>query len=111
MMMAKILKDKREQFEKSLSETSKYYASRADAIDKFSHISKTSKVTTASESSGKSTGGKDGDSNTTSSNTSSETKTSAGSDKIDAHRVKALAALDAQMYCDLKFALEDMVDG
>eukprot|EP00574_Skeletonema_japonicum_P013678 CAMPEP_0201733170 /NCGR_PEP_ID=MMETSP0593-20130828/30807_1 /ASSEMBLY_ACC=CAM_ASM_000672 /TAXON_ID=267983 /ORGANISM="Skeletonema japonicum, Strain CCMP2506" /LENGTH=252 /DNA_ID=CAMNT_0048226269 /DNA_START=26 /DNA_END=784 /DNA_ORIENTATION=+ len=110
MMMAKLLKDKREQLEKSLSETSKYYSSRADAIDKFNHLSNTSKVETSSESTGKSTGGKDGDSNTTSSNTSCETKTSTASDKIDAHRVKALAALDAQMYCDLKFALEGMVD-
>jgi len=110
LMMTKLLKDKREQLEKSLSDSSKYYASRADAIDKFNHLSKTSKVQTTSESTGKSTGGKDGDSNTTSSNTSTETKTSTGSDKIDPHRVKSLAALDAQMYCDLKFALEGMVD-
>ena len=110
MMMSKLLKEKREQLSTSLSDTSKYYSSRADAIDKFNHLSKTSKVQTTSESTGKSTGGKDGDSNTTSSNTSVETKTSTSSDKIDAHRVKALAALDAQMYCELKFALEGMVD-
>ncbi len=110
MMMSKLLKEKREQLSSSLSDTSKYYSSRADAIDKFNHLSKTSKVQTSSESTGKSTGGKDGDSNTTSSNTSVETKTSTSSDKIDGHRVKALAALDAQMYCDLKFALEGMVD-
>ena len=111
MMMTKLLKEKRESLEKTLAETSKYYSSRADAIDKFSHIAKTSKVETTTESTGKSTGGKDGDSNTTSSNTSVETKTSTGNvNKIDTTRVKSLAALDAQMYCDLKFALEGMVD-
>ncbi len=111
MMMSKLLKEKREALEKTLAETSKYYSSRADAIDKFSHIAKTSKVETTSESTGKSTGGKDGDTNTTSSNTSVETKTSTGSvNKIDTTRVKSLAALDAQMYCELKFALEGMVD-
>ena len=109
--MTKLLKEKREALEKTLGETSKYYSSRADAIDKFSHIAKTSKVETTTESTGKSTGGKDGDSNTTSTNTSVETKTSTGSvDKIDTTRVKSLAALDAQMYCELKFALEGMVD-
>jgi len=108
--MSKLLKEKREEFEKSLSETSKYHASRADAIDKFNHISKTSKVETKSESNGVSTGGKDGDMNTTSSNNSTEIKISTASDKVDVHRVKSLAALDAQMYYDLKFAMEGMVD-
>ena len=110
MMMSKLLKEKREAFEKSLSETSKYYSSRSDAIDKFNHLSKVSKVETVTESKGSSTGGKDGDSNTTSSNTSTEVKTSTASNTVDIHRVKSLAALDTQTYFELKFAVEGMMD-
>ena len=110
MMMSKLLKEKREAFEKSLSDTSKYYSSRSDAIDKFNHLSKVSKVETVTESKGSSTGGKDGDSNTTSSNTSTEIKTSTSSNTVDIHRVKSLAALDTQTYFELKFAVEGMMD-
>ena len=111
MMVSKLLKEKREQFEKSLSETSKYYSSRADALDKFSHLPKTSKTTSKTESYSNSTGGKDGDSNTTSESGNTETKTTVGQEgAVNTHRVKALAALDAQMYFELKFVLKAMLD-
>merc|ERR1712194_840145 len=48
MMFAKLLKEEREKMDKSLSESSKYYSSRAESIDKFSHLPKTSKTETKS---------------------------------------------------------------
>jgi len=112
MTFAKLLKDEREKMEKSLSETSKYYSSRADAIDKFSHLAKTSSTETKSTSKSNATGGKDGDEKKESTSSSSEEKTSTSDGgKVNIHRVKALAALDAQMYIDLVSALHTMLDG
>eukprot|EP00585_Thalassiosira_rotula_P007292 CAMPEP_0196136344 /NCGR_PEP_ID=MMETSP0910-20130528/4676_1 /TAXON_ID=49265 /ORGANISM="Thalassiosira rotula, Strain GSO102" /LENGTH=254 /DNA_ID=CAMNT_0041396611 /DNA_START=94 /DNA_END=858 /DNA_ORIENTATION=+ len=112
LMFSKLLKEEREKCEKSLSETSKYYSSRADAIDKFSHLAKTSKTETKSSSNSNATGGKDGDEKKESSSSSTEEKTSiSDGGKINQHRVKALAALDAQMYTDLVGALQTMMDG
>merc|ERR1712127_971160 len=112
LMFAKLLKDEREKMEKSLSETSKYYSSRADAIDKFSHLPKTSVTETKATSKSNATGGKDGDENKESTSTSTEEKKSTSDGgKINLHRAKALAALDAQMYIDLVSALQSMMDG
>lgn len=112
MMFSKLLKEEREKMEKSLSESSKYYASRADAIDKFSHTPKTSVTETKSTSKSSATGGKDGDENKESTSTSTEEKTATSDGgKINTHRAKALAALDAQMYIDLASALQSMMDG
>lgn len=112
MMFVKLLKEEREKMESSLSDTSKYYASRADAIDKFSHLSKTSTTETKSTSKSSATGGKDGDENKESTSTSTEEKTSTSDGgKINMHRVKALAALDAQMYVNLASALQSVMDG
>jgi len=112
MMFAKLLKDEREKMEKALDSSSKYYASRADAIDKFTHLSKTSSSETKSTSKSTTTGGKDGDENKDSTSTSTEEKTSTSDGgKVNVHRVKALAALDAQMYVDLVSALQSMADG
>ncbi|KAL3827513.1 hypothetical protein ACHAXA_003782 [Cyclostephanos tholiformis] len=112
MMFSKLLKDERDKMEKALSDTSKYYSSRADAIDKFSHLPKTSVTETKSTSLSTAKGGKDGDENKEASSSSTEEKTSINDGgKINSHRVKALAALDAQMYVDLKSALQSMVDG
>jgi len=112
MMFVRLLKDEREKCEKSLAETSKYYSSRADAIDKFSHLPKTSKSETKSLSKASTSGGKDGDENKESTSTSTEEKTSTSDGgKINLHRSKALAALDAQMYTDLVSALQSMMDG
>lgn len=112
MMFAKLLNEEREKMEKSLSESSKYYASRADAIDKFSHLPKSSVTETKSTSKSNATGGKDGDEKKDSTSTSTEEKTSTSDGgKINAHRAKALAALDAQMYFDLVGALQSMTDG
>mmetsp|Transcript_16799 Transcript_16799/g.35094 ORF Transcript_16799/g.35094 Transcript_16799/m.35094 type:complete len:260 (+) Transcript_16799:158-937(+) len=110
MTIGKHLKEQRESWEKSLTETSKYYSSRAEAIDKFSHIPKTSKSETKSTSKSSSTGGKDGDESKESSSVSTEEKTSNGG-TLNIHRIKALAALDAQMYVDLVAALKGMMDG
>ena len=112
MMFFKLLKDEREKLEKALSDSSKYYSSRADAIDKFTHLPKTSVTETKSTSKSNATGGKDGDENKASTSSSTEEKiaTSDGG-KINTHRVKALAALDAQTYMDLVSALQSMVDG
>ncbi|KAL3757838.1 hypothetical protein ACHAWU_006146 [Discostella pseudostelligera] len=112
MMFAKLLKDERDKLEKSLTDTSKYYASRADAIDKFTHLPKISTTETKSSSQSNATGGKDGDENKTSTSTATEEKI-ARSDHGEAnlHRVKALAALDAQMYMDLVAALQSMRNG
>jgi len=112
MTFAKLLKDEREKMEKSLGESSKYYSSRAETIDKFSHLPKTS--TTESKTSTKlnATGGKDGDEQKESSSSSSEEKISTNDrGKVNIHRVKALAALDAQMYVDLVSGLHTMLDG
>ena len=112
MMFVKLQKDEREKMEKALSETSKYYSSRADAIDKFSHLPKTSVTETKSTSKSAASGGKDGDENKESTSTSTEEKTATSDGgKINMHRVKALAALDAQMYMDLVGALTSMTDG
>ena len=112
MMFAKLLGEEREKMEKSLSESSKYYASRADAVDKFSHLPKSSVTETKSTSKSNATGGKDGDEKKDSASTSTEEKTSTSDGgKINAHRAKALAALDAQMYFDLVGALKSMTDG
>jgi len=112
MMFSKLLKEQRESMEKSLSETSKYYSSRADAIDKFSHLPKTSSTETKTTSKSSASGGKDGDENKESTSTSTEEKKSTSDGgKINAHRAKALAALDAQMYIDLVSALQAFVDG
>jgi hypothetical protein len=112
MMFAKLLKDERDKLEKSLSETSKYYASRADAIDKFTHLPKVSTTETKSSSSSNATGGKDGDENKTSTSTATEEKIATSDNgKVNVHRVKALAALDAQMYMDLVAALQSMRNG
>lgn len=112
MMFSKLLKEEREKMEKALGETSKYHASRADAIDKFSHLPKTSSTETKSTSKSNATGGKEGDENKESTSTSTEEKTSTSDGgKVNMHRVKALAALDAQMYLDLVSALQSMADG
>lgn len=112
LMFSKLLKEEREKYEKSLSETSKYYSSRADAIDKFSHLPKTSVTETKSTSKSNATGGKDGDENKESTSSSKEEKTSTSDGgKVNLHRVKALAALDAQMYSDVVGALQSMMDG
>ena len=112
MMFAKLLKDERDKFEKSLTETSKYYASRADAIDKFTHFPKVSTTETKSSQQSNATGGKDGDENKTSSSSSTEEKIATSDNgKINVHRVKALAALDAQMYVDLMAALQSLRNG
>jgi hypothetical protein len=112
MMFTKLLKEEREKMEKALDSSSKYYASRADAIDKFTHLPKTSSTETKSTSKSTATGGKDGDENKESTSTSTEEKTSTSDGgKVNAHRVKALAALDAQMYVDLVGALQSMTDG
>ena len=86
--------------------------SRADAIDKFTHLPKTSVTETKSTSKANATGGKDGDENKASTSSSTEEKiaTSDGG-KINTHRVKALAALDAQTYMDLVSALQSMQSG
>lgn len=112
MMFNKLLKEEREKMEKALGETSKYYSSRADAIDKFSHLPKLSVTETKSTSKSSATGGKDGDENKDSTSTSTEEKTSTSDGgKVNMHRVKALAALDAQTYADLVGALQSMIDG
>ncbi|KAL9178889.1 hypothetical protein ACHAXT_011862 [Thalassiosira profunda] len=112
LMFNKLLKDEREKMEKALSETSKYYASRADAIDKFSHLPKLSVTETKSSSKSSATGGKDGDENKDSTSTSTEEKTiTSDGGKVNVHRAKALAALDAQTYVDLAGALQSMIDG
>lgn len=112
MMFSKLLKDERDKVDKALSETSKYYSSRADAIDKFSHLPKTSVTETKSTSKSTATGGKDGDENKEAASSSTEEKTSTSDGgKINSHRVKALAALDAQIYVDLVSALQSMMDG
>ena len=112
MMFAKLLKEEREKMEKALSETSKYYSSRADAIDKFSHLPKTSVTETKSTSASNAKGGKDGDENKESNSTSTEEKTSTSDGgKVNLHRVKALAALDAQIYMDLVSAMTDFSTG
>lgn len=112
MMFSKLLTEEREKMDKSLSETSKYYSSRADAIDKFSHLPKTSVTETKSTSKSDATGGKDGDEKKESTSTSTEEKTSTSDGgEANLHRVKALAALDAQMYTDLVSALQSMLDG
>lgn len=112
MMFSKLLKDEREKMEKALSETSKYYANRADAIDKFGHLPKTSVTETKSTSKSSAKGGKEGDEDKESTSTSTEEKSSTSDGgKVNAHRAKALAALDAQAYVDLAVALQSMVDG
>lgn len=112
MMFAKLLKDERDKFEKYLSDTSKYYASRADAIDKFTHLPKVSTTETKVSQQSSATGGKDGDENKTSTSSSTEEKiATTDSGKINLHRVKALAALDAQMYVDLMAAMQSLKNG
>lgn len=112
MTFAKLLKEEREKMDKSLSETSKYYCSRADTIDKFSHLPKTSTTETKTTSKSNATGGKDGDEKKDSSSSSTEDKICTNNKgKVNIHRVKALAALDAQMYVDLVNALHSMLDG
>ncbi len=112
MMFAKILKDERDKFEKSLTDTAKYYASRADAIDKFTHFPKVSTTETKSSQQSNAIGGKDGEENKTSTSSSTEEKVAtADNGKINVHRVRALAALDAQMYVDLMAALQSLRNG
>ena len=111
-MFSKLLKEEREKMEKSLAETSKYYSSRADAIDKFSHLPKTSVSESKTTSKSSASGGKDGDEDKESTSSSTEEKkTTSDGGKVNTHRVKALAALDAQMYADLAGALQSMMDG
>jgi hypothetical protein len=111
-MFTKLLKDERDKMEKALESSSKYYASRADAIDKFNHLPKTSITETKSTSTSNAKGGKDGDENKVGVSTSTEEKIlTADGGKINIHRVKALAALDAQVYVDLVSALQSMMDG
>ena len=111
-MFTKLLKDEREKMEKALESSSKYYASRADAIDKFNHLPKTSITETKSTSASSAKGGKDGDENKTGASSITEEKISTNDGgKINVHRVKALAALDAQVYNDLVSALQSMIDG
>merc|ERR1711862_768917 len=99
----------REKMEKSLSETSTYWSSRADAVDKFGHLPKSSKTETKSSSKSNATGGKDGDENKESTSMSTEEKVTTGDEgKVNMHRVKALAALDAQMYVNLSSAPQSM---
>mmetsp|Transcript_254 Transcript_254/g.504 ORF Transcript_254/g.504 Transcript_254/m.504 type:complete len:256 (-) Transcript_254:133-900(-) len=112
LMFSKLLSDEREKMDKALSESSKYYSSRADAIDKFSHLPKSSVTQSKSTSTSSAKGGKEGDENKDSTSTSTEEKISTSDGgKINLHRVKALAALDAQTYIDLASALQSMVDG
>jgi SepF-like predicted cell division protein (DUF552 family) len=67
---------------------------------------------TKSTSKSNATGGKDGDENKESTSNSTEEKTSTSDGgKVNIHRVKALAALDAQTYTDLVAALETMMNG
>ena len=110
MMMSKLLKEEREKMEKSLADSSKYYSSRADAIDKFTHLKKTSKSETKSSSKSSATGGKDGDESKESSSSSTEEKTTHGDGEMNLHRARALAALDSQAYMDLSVAMQTMMD-
>lgn len=112
LTFAKLLKEEREKMEKSLSDTSKYYPSRADAIDKFGHLPKKAVTETKSSSTSSAKGGKDGDESKESSSSSTEEKTTTSDGgKVNAHRAKALAALDAQAYAEMTAALRSMTDG
>jgi hypothetical protein len=85
--------------------------SRADAIDKFSHLPKTCTTSTETTSSSSSTGGKDGDESKNSTSSSTEKKCTKSEEPLNIHRAKALAALDAQMYVDLLAGMQSVMDG
>lgn len=84
---------------------------RADAIDKFSHLPKSTTTSTETSSSSSSTGGKDGDESKSASSTTTEKKSTKSDEAVNMHRVKALAALDAQMYVDLLSSTQAVMDG
>ena len=87
------------------------FKQRADAIDKFSHLPKSTTTSTETSSSSSSTGGKDGDESKSASSTTTEKKSTKSDEAVNMHRVKALAALDAQMYVDLLSSTQAVMDG
>lgn len=110
MTVAKYLKECRESWTKSLTETSKYYSGRADALEKFSHLPSTCVTETkSSTTSSKDESGTKKDES--SSATSKEEKTTSSSGTTIAHRIKSLAAYDAQNYEVLRSALAELIDG
>lgn len=110
MTVAKYLSECRETWTKSLSESAKYYSGRADAIEKFSHLPSSSVTETkSSSSSNKDESGTKKDESSTS--TSKEEKTTSSSDGANVHRIKSLAAYDAQNYAVLRSALVELIDG
>jgi len=99
MTVAKFLKETREELSKKLESIPAYFSSRADAVDKLG-LPKTSSSNTKVETSTESKGGKDGDETKSSVTTTKEEKESNGA-KTDAHRTKAVLAIDVQCYADL----------
>lgn len=93
------------------SQLTSIYFHRADAIDKFTHLPKTSTTSTETTSTSSSTGGKDGDESKNSTSTSTEKKSTKSEEAVNMHRVKALAALDAQTYVDLLAGMQAVIDG
>lgn len=110
MMIAKVLKDTREEFEKKMDAISKYYAGRADAVEKL-NLPKVTTSESKTKSESDSTGGKDGDEKKSSTSvvTTEETKQS-GLKRENYFRLKHLVSLDIQFYGEMKTLCANVED-
>lgn len=95
-------------------EVPKYYAARADAVDKLD-LEKTAKTASKTETSSQSSskGGKEGDEAKQSSNVSTEEKTTQSGKssiaEVDYHRLQHLVSLDVQLYDKLRNSMQSAV--
>lgn len=102
MTISKVLKDMREDFTKRMDGFSKYYASRAEAVEKL-NLAKVSTTETKTKTDSDSSGGKDGDEKkvTTTVVVKEECSTS-GLKRENYFRLKHLVSLDVQFYSEMR---------
>lgn len=107
MVVAKFLKESREEIAKTMAALPAYYKERADAFEKLPHPLFSSQTTTRTSSSSQSTGGKDGPESKESTASSTEAKSS---ERRDEDRVSHVVAIDVAHYWALSAALQHCVD-
>lgn len=110
MTIAKFLEDTRAEFETKFDAITKYYSSRAEAVDKL-NVSDRKKSESTTKTSTDAKGGKDGDSNSTSVVVVSKEETNENLSKNDLYRVKHLLSIDVQCYMEMNFLCIKVMDG
>jgi len=110
MMISKVLEDMRAEFEKKMDAIPKYYASRAEAVEKL-NLPKVTTSESKTKSDSDSTGGKDGDEKKSSTQVvTKEDTTQSGLKRENYYRLKHLVSLDVQFYSEMKSLCTSVAD-